>query len=183
VHTALIQLLLDLLGEAFAIGLTVMEDRNLRVAPSISQPVACDASYLVIAPRHPEDVRAAFIGQFRITRRRGDHEDSRLRVHLRGWNGGARAGVAGNKHHAVTYELPSSGDGLIAATVIIDQNQTDRLAKDAACRVEIVDRHFGTTLHLLPEPGIVAGDLRGRADQNLRLCRCRAERRHNCGKP
>jgi hypothetical protein len=73
--------------------------------------------------------------------------------------------VAGNEHHAVTDELPSSGNGLIAATVIIDQDQTDRLTKHTARRVEIGNRHFGATLHLLPEPGVIAGDLRGGTDQ------------------
>jgi hypothetical protein len=65
--------------------------------------------------------------------------------------------VASNEDHARLDELPSGSHRLIPATVLIDQNRTDRLPKDTSRRVKIVDRHLSATLDLLPEPGIVAG--------------------------
>src|SRR5262245_26021082 len=114
-----------------------MEDCDLRVAPPIRQPVARDAPDQVVAAHHPKYVRATFIGELRIARSRRDHEDSCLIINLGGWNGGAGARVAGDEHHAITDELPSSSDGLIAATVVVGQNQTDRLTKNTAHLVEI----------------------------------------------
>ena len=154
-----------------------MNNRNLRVAPPICQQLACHGGYLVVAPRHPKYVRDTFIRELRSARRRGDHQDSRLLVYLRSWDGGTGAGWPATKTTPASTSFRSSSHSLIAATVVVDQDQTDQLTKNAARLVEIGDRHFSAAFHLLPEPGIIASDLRGGTDQDLRVCS--AERRQN----
>jgi hypothetical protein len=182
-HPELIHLLLDVLGKTLAVGLAIMKDRDLRIPPAIRQIGAGDGPLPIIATGHPEDVRAALIGQPRIARGRGDHDDPSLLVHLRGRDCGPGARVAGDEHHAGSDELPGGGDGLFASAVVVRHEKLDLLAENTAGRVDVVNRHYGAALHLLPEPSVLTGKLSGDTDQDLRLCRPGSEHHKGCREP
>ena len=87
--------LLGLVGEAFAVGGLVVQDRDVLALELRRQILAGDAALLVVAAADAEHVGAgALVGQLRIGRGRRDLDDAFVRVDLGGGDRGARAEVA-----------------------------------------------------------------------------------------
>ena len=64
-------------------------------------------------------------------------------------------------------ELSGRGDRLLGVAVVVDRQQLDLLAEDAARGVQLGDLHRRALQHLLAEPGHAAGQRPRPADQDL----------------
>ena len=63
---ALVEPLLGLLGEAFAVGLAVVEDGDRLVAPALGEQIACDPALEIVPADHAEHVGEALLGELRV---------------------------------------------------------------------------------------------------------------------
>ena len=118
----------------------------------------CQAGLLCVPVHHPEHMAKALLGQFRIGRAARDHDDAGLLVQRGCRDGGARAEVSGDENDTVGDQLARRGDALLALAVIIDRDQFDRLAEEAACLVEFGHSHRDAPFVLLAEPRHGAGE-------------------------
>ena len=69
----------------------------------------------------------------------------------------------------VCHKLLGRCSGLIRIAKIIGNDQSHRLAKHAALRIDVVNRKLCASLQLLADPGQLAGHRAGSPDQNFRL--------------
>ena len=145
---------LDAVGDARAPGRAVIQDRDPLARPMLGQVVGDHHPLPVVPAVHAEHVRAAFLGQLRARRARGDHENPCLLVHLRGRDRGVRAPVAGDEDDAVTDQLAGERHRLIGIAEVVAHDQLDFLAEHAALGVEVLDRHLGAALIPLAGPGV-----------------------------
>ena len=84
---------------------------------------------LIVAPAHPEDIRAALVGQNRGGGAGCDLKDGCFLVDLRRRDGGVRAEVPGDKHYAVADQFLGGHDGLVRVAKIICDNELYLLAE------------------------------------------------------
>jgi hypothetical protein len=78
-----IQLSFGFLGQAPAVGLAVVCDRDRLVAPAVRQIVPGDRALLIVAADYPEHVVEPALGQHRIGRGIRDHEGAGRGMHFR----------------------------------------------------------------------------------------------------
>jgi hypothetical protein len=72
-----------------------------------------------------------------------------------------------DEDHAIADQLPCGRDRLLGIAEVVHCGELNLLAEDAAGGVDICHRLRGAALHLLAEPGILAGHRPGHANQNL----------------
>ena len=140
------------LGQALPVDGAVVQDRDLGVGPLLREVVAGEPGLLGIPIDHPEHVPQALLGQLRIGGAGGDHDDAGLLVQLGRRDRGPRAEVARDEHDAGRDQLARRRDALLGVAVVVGNDQLDRLAEQAAGRVELGDRHRDPALVLLAEP-------------------------------
>ncbi|MCE3248445.1 MAG: hypothetical protein K0R41_2270 [Geminicoccaceae bacterium] len=166
-HTVLAEAPQRLLGNALAVRLTVVDDRDVLVTPALGQVVTHQGGLDRVAAAHPEHVGESLLGQHRVARVGRDHQKASVRIDCRGRDRGAGTEVADDGGHARLHEFLGRGDRLLGIAVVIDDQQLDLLAEDAARRVQFGNLHSHALLHLLAEPGHAAGHRARRTDQDL----------------
>ena len=166
---ARVQLLLELVGEALAVGRLVVDDRDLAADVVVDHVVAGEGALLVVATAHPEDVFEALLGQLRIGRGRRDLQDAFLVVDRGRGDRGAGAEMPGHEHDPVVDHLVGDRDRLLRIAGIVADLERQLLAEHAALGVEVLDRHLGAALHLIAEDRILSRHRSGGGDRDLRL--------------
>ena len=78
-----------------------------------------------------------------------------------------RAIVPGYEDDPVIRQTVGHRHRLSRVAGVIANNEPDRLAEDAAGRVDVVHGHLGAARILLAKPGVLAGHGAGDGDQNL----------------
>src|SRR5262249_49859265 len=96
-HAGLVQRLLHLVGETFAVGRLVVENRNVLAAIVLGDVVAGDRTLLIVAAADPERVPQAAVGERRIGRGGRDLQHAAVGIGLRRWDRRRRAIVSGNE--------------------------------------------------------------------------------------
>ena len=144
-----------LLGNALAVRLTIVNDRDILITPALGQVVTTMIAWSVSRPHtrntwaSPCSVSVGLLGV------RRDHENSRLRVDLRRRNRSAGTEVSDDRGHARLHEFVGRGDRLVGVSSIIDDQELDPLAEHATRRVQLGDLHVHALLHLLAEQAMV----------------------------
>ena len=98
---ALVQPFLRLLGEAFAVSLSVVEDGDRLATPALRKQITCDAALKIVPANHAEHVGEALLGELRVGRVLRDHEDAGVRIDFRCRDCGAGALMAKDHHYSV----------------------------------------------------------------------------------
>ena len=140
-----------------------------------SKKITGNDTLLIITAAHAKYVGTAFLGQLRVGRCRGDLQYVLLFVYLGRRNRGARAKVAGDEYHALAGKLVGDRHGLLRVARVVSDGKLELLAEDATGGVNVLDRHFGATPHLLPERGVLARHRTGGGNENFGHCTRRPE--------
>src|SRR6185312_7261398 len=152
-HARRVERLARLVGEAFAVGRFVVDDRDRLALEMRGEIIAGDLTLLVVAAADAEYVDPALfqgvVGEGGIGRCRRDLQDSAVGIDRRGRDRRTRAEMPVDKDHALVGELVCDVAGLFRVAGVVTDRQHQFLAKDAAFAVDIGDRQFGATFHLL----------------------------------
>ena len=119
-YTALGEAPQRLVGDALAVRLTVVDDRDVLPTPVISQVVAYQGGLERVAAAYPKHICESLLGQRGVARVRRDHQHSRLGIDLRRRDRRARAEVSDDSGHPRLHEFFGRGDRLLWIAVIID---------------------------------------------------------------
>ena len=170
-HAALVELPLDLVGEALAERRLVVDDRDPLRVLVVDDVARGEHALDVVAAAGAEDVPQALLGELRAVGRGRDLEHARLAVDLRGRDRAAGAVVAVDEHDALGGELVGDGHRLLRVAGVVGDGEREWLAVHTALGVDVLDRQLGPALHLLAERGVLAGDRPGNGDRDVGACR------------
>jgi hypothetical protein len=166
-HAAQIQRFLDFGGQALAVGLTVVQDRDVLAAPVIRQVFTSHGTLQIVPAAEAEYVLEPLLSQQRVGRIGRDHQNAGPGVDLGCRDRGAGTLIADDDVDALGDQLVGGGHRLLARAIVVDFDQPDRLAEKTARRVQVGDRDPGAAVDRFAQPGIRAG-IRGRqTDQDL----------------
>ena len=146
----------------------VVDDRDVAVAPAVCQIVPGEGALAVVATDDLKDVTVLVFGQPRVGRAGLDHEDAGAPVDLGCGNRRARAGGAEGDGDCLTDELLRRERRQFSIAAVIDQNQPQWFAQNAALGVEVSDCQLGAGQMRLADPGVRAGQGGAEADRNFR---------------
>src|SRR6266536_2551186 len=180
-HAGLVERLLGLVGQAFAVGRLVLKTRAVLALVVLGHEVAGDRALLVVAAADPERVPQAAVREGWIGRGRGDLQHVALGIGLGGRDRGRRAIMAGHEGHPHAAEFFADGSGLLGIAGVIADLDGELLAHHAARRIDVGQGHLGAVLELLPERSILARHRAGHADLDGVLCERCARKRHAGG--
>ncbi len=173
-HAALVgDCLVHLVGEAFAVGGLVVKDGDFAREVGVGEEVAGHQALLVVAPAGAEHVPDPAIGEFRIGRGRRDLQDALVGIALGRRDRGTRAEMPGHNRRRPAGQLVGpTATACFGSHASSPTSRTEFFAENAACGVDVLDRLFGTGLHLGAErrvlPSHRPGD--GDCDVGLRTC-------------
>src|SRR5204862_7471188 len=85
-HARLVQGLLGLVGQAFAVGGLVVEDRDVLVGEGLGEVSARHRALLIVASANPEGVPKPSLGEGRIGGSRRNLQDAAFGIGFRGRN-------------------------------------------------------------------------------------------------
>ena len=77
--------------------------------------------------------------------------------------------MPGHEYHTFGNQLVGNGHRLFRIAGIVADDQLDFLAQNAACGIDVLDRHFAAALELFAEGSILAGDRADGGDLDFRL--------------
>jgi len=132
-----------------------MDDRHLLSLEVIGQILAGDTALHIVAAARPEYVIPAFlcrvVGQGGIGRGRRHLQNAGLVIDRRGRNRRRRTVMSSDEHYLFSYDIVCCRDRLLRIARIVGNNEIELLAEYPALGINIGDRHFGPTGHLLTE--------------------------------
>ena len=155
-------------GQAFAVGVLVVDDRDFLALEHVDDVVASDDALLVVTPAHAEHGAQAAFGHLWVGGAWGDGDDAGFVIHLGGRDGVGGAEVPDHADHFVLVgQAVGHGHGLFGFTRIVAGYQHDFLAVDAAGLVDHIGCRLGTLHVLLTESGV--GARHGPRDADLHI--------------
>ena len=164
---ALVELLLELVGQALAVLALVLDDGDLVAELVVDDVVGGVGALDVVAAAGAEDVVEALLGELRVGRGRGDLQHALVVVHARRRDRARRAEVPVDEHHALVDELVGHRHRLLRVAGVVTDLDLELLAADAALGVQVLRRQLGAALHLLAEDGVLPGDRAGDGDGHV----------------
>src|SRR6185503_8232534 len=167
VHLVGLQRLLDLVGEALAVGGLVVDEGDLLRLQLVRDVRGDGRALLVVAAHGAEHGLHAALGELRVGGRARDHRDPGLAVDLRGGDRDARVQVAHHGGDLGVHEL--LGDGRahlrVGLVVLAHHLERDGLAVDGDLLVvRLRDREGHAVLVVLAEVGDRARERPGVGD-------------------
>ena len=147
-HAGLVQRLLHLVGQAFAVGRLVVKDGDVLALVGLGDVVAGDRALLVVAAADAERVPQVAFGEGRIGRGRRDLQHAAVGIGLRRRDRRRRAIVPGDERQLHAGELLADRARLLRIAGVVADLELELLAHHAAGGVDVGDRRFGAVLEL-----------------------------------
>ena len=146
----------------------------LQVVASVLGP---ELTLLVIATAGAEHVPEVAVGDLRVGRRGGDHQNAVVGIDFRGRDRHARVEVTDHELHAVADELVRHRNALLRIRNVVALLERDLLAENAAGGVDVVNSLLSAVGQLSAESGVRAGDRSGDAELDLGVGSARKRQR------
>ena len=167
-HAELVQLRPGGVRQALAVGVLVMDHRDLLGLEHVDDIVAGDHALLVVAAAHAEHPGESALGDLRVGGTGGDGDDPGLVVDLGCGDGRRRAEMADHGDGLVlVHQAVGHGHGLLRFAGVVGLDQLDLLAVDPTRRVDVFRRLGRAAPVLLAEGGVGAGMRSGHADHDV----------------
>ena len=172
----LVERLLGLVGETFAVGGLVVEDGDVLALVVLDDVFGGDQALLVVAAADARHVPQLAFGEQRIGRGRRDLQHVAVGIGFRRRDRRRRAIMTGDERDFRAGDLFRHRARLLRIAGVVLDIQRQFLAEHAAGGVEILHRLFGAVLHLPAECGFAARHRARHGDGDV-LCKRRRRQR------